>query len=81
MRYIPDPSLANPSVLELNEWLARELARIREAIETARDVEFQNVAPAKPREGMIAAADGTNWNPGAGKGVYAYYSGAWNKLG
>lgn len=39
-----------------------------------------NAAPSKKREGMIVFADGTNWNPGTGKGVYAYYSGAWNKL-
>ena len=40
-----------------------------------------NVAPAKVREGMIALADGTNWNPGSGAGVYAYYGGSWVKLG
>lgn len=40
-----------------------------------------NSPPNKTREWMIVAADGTNWNPGAGRGVYAYYSGAWNKLG
>lgn len=30
---------------------------------------------------IIAYADGTDWNPGAGEGVYAFYSGVWNKLG
>ncbi len=39
-----------------------------------------HVAPDKPREGMIVFADGTDWNPGAGKGVYTYLSGAWSKL-
>lgn len=29
----------------------------------------------------VVFADGTKWNPGAGAGVYAYYGGAWNKLG
>lgn len=37
-------------------------------------------APAKPREGMFAFADGTTWNPGAGRGLYNYVSGAWVKL-
>ncbi len=41
----------------------------------------QNVAPTKPRTGMTVLADGTNWNPGGGQGVYTYYAGAWNKLG
>lgn len=45
-----------------------------------RKVDFLDVAPTKPREGMIYGADGTNWNPGTGKGIYAYYGGAWVKL-
>lgn len=31
-------------------------------------------------DGMIAYADGTVWNPGAGEGVYARIAGAWVKL-
>lgn len=26
------------------------------------------------RDGMLAYADGTNWNPGSGKGLYRYNS-------
>lgn len=55
------------------------------SLETAPKKIFQleesNSAPSKTQEWMIVAADGTNWNPGAGRGVYVYYSGAWNKLG
>lgn len=40
-----------------------------------------NVAPDRPRTGMIVLADGTNWNPGSGAGFYGYYGGAWVKLG
>lgn len=40
-----------------------------------------NVAPDKPRDGLIAKADGTNWNPGSGEGVYCYYGGSWHLLG
>ncbi len=36
-----------------------------------------NAAPEKPREGDIRFADGTNWNPGSGKGIYAYSGAAW----
>lgn len=28
----------------------------------------------------IVAADGTDWDPGSGQGVYAYYNSTWNKL-
>ena len=41
----------------------------------------QDGAPLKPRDGNVAFADGTNWNPGSGKGFYGYYSGAWHFLG
>lgn len=47
-------------------------------------LEQLNAAPAKPQLGMIAWADGTNWNPGGGgEGIYAYYGAvpAWNRLG
>jgi hypothetical protein len=39
--------------------------------------------PDKPRDGMIRKADGTNWNPGGGRGYYGYdeVSGTWKLLG
>lgn len=38
-------------------------------------------APSRPREGMIAYADGTKWNPGAGAGMYYYSSaGTWLQM-
>lgn len=40
-----------------------------------------HVAPTKAQEGEVQFADGTDWNPGAGKGLYVYYSSTWNKLG
>lgn len=80
--YVPS-GIENSEPKEIAGWAFREFQRISVVLEAAimRHVEFLNVAPAKPREGMVRGADGTNWNPGAGKGVYAYYSGAWNKLG
>lgn len=39
-----------------------------------------NTAPTRAFEGDIRLADGTNWNPGSGAGIYAYISGAWTKL-
>lgn len=38
------------------------------------------VEPSKPRETMIRFADGVEWNPGAGRGLYQYVSGTWTKL-
>lgn len=38
------------------------------------------VEPLRKREGDVANADGTNWNPGGGAGLYQYLSGSWVKL-
>lgn len=37
-------------------------------------------APVDVEEGWVAFADGTNWNPGAGAGLYEYNGGVWVKL-
>jgi len=38
-------------------------------------------APAKPRTGQIYFADGTQWNPGSGEGIYLRLAaGTWSKL-
>jgi hypothetical protein len=40
-----------------------------------------HAAPDKLRTGMVVLADGTDWDPGSGAGVYCYYAGIWNRLG
>lgn len=40
-----------------------------------------HAAPAKKIEGMIRRADGTDWNPGSGSGLYQYRGGTWHLLG
>lgn len=37
--------------------------------------------PAKRVEGMIVYANGLGWDPGFGRGVYAFNHGAWSFLG
>lgn len=37
-------------------------------------VERVHAEPARPQDGQLAYADGTDWDPGAGKGVYRYDS-------
>jgi hypothetical protein len=38
-------------------------------------LEELHAQPAKVYDGMLARADGTNWNPGSGKGLYYYVVG------
>lgn len=62
-----------------------ELSRIsRESFEpSVNGIKFKtlNAVPARVYEGLTVLADGANWNPGAGQGVYTYYGAAWHKLG
>lgn len=71
------------SVEDLTRQVMNELNFIAEAFSfgLARNVEFLHVEPSRLREGMVCGADGTDWDPGSGKGVYVYYSSAWHKLG
>ena len=80
--YVPSAVPADTS--ELSEFLKLELLTIsREIAEKKPFMLLQNLnkAPDKPRDGMIVKADGTNWNPGSGAGVYAFDGSVWNFLG
>jgi hypothetical protein len=81
IRYTKSPVPANPE--DISGYLQSELDKLSGIISNIADGHFDvsNVVPAKPRAGDIRYADGTNWNPGSGEGVYVYLStGAWSKL-
>lgn len=80
MAYMPEPP---PGSGELSEYIYREFLRISgefDSIAEGRFLPIMYAAPARPREGMLAVADGTTWNPGSGKGLYEYKTGSWSKL-
>ena len=78
------PSTAPTSPKEFQIWLLAELRRLSDAMsELETDtllLKEWNAAPSKLYNGLVAYADGTNWDPGSGRGVYAYESGSWVKL-
>lgn len=79
VQYIPAP----PVKEDASVYTFRELQDLTRALAEPQEVSYLqvlNVAPARPREGMVACADGTNWNPGEGPGFYGYLSGAWRIL-
>lgn len=83
MSYVPG---APPSSLEprtILEFLTRELTAVARAMDETTELRLvsQHVAPAKPRDGMLVKADGSDWDPGSGEGAYVYYAGAWHFLG
>lgn len=81
MAYIPSPPSGVQSLEELSDWVYRELLRLSESNEVEWVLfQVRHQAPIRVKEGLVAYADGTNWNPGAGRGLYEYKSGAWSKL-
>jgi hypothetical protein len=76
-RYVPTQGLPEPLAEEADR-IAERLAR--PSVEFLELTELQ-APPAKLFTGLTVLADGTNWNPGAGAGVYTYYGGVWNRLG
>ena len=79
-RWTPNPAPINND--QLSDYLFHELNRLSDIIFNldVMRLEQTNVAPEKARDGDIRYADGTNWNPGSGAGIYAYVGGAWTKL-
>lgn len=57
---------------EKNNQLAEIQRRMRAASEYADQVilPYQHVAPKKSRPGQLVMADGVDWNPGSGAGLY-----------
>lgn len=65
-------------------FLRQELIGIKQALEQGADALYLTTlykSPAKLREGMLILADGTQFNPGSGGGVYVYRAGAFRFLG
>lgn len=81
--FSPEPLSGVEDISQLIAYIQRQMFAIHAAmlIGYAQQIKFRDTPPTRPREGLTVGADGTNWNPGAGKGVYTYYSGVWNKLG
>jgi hypothetical protein len=76
------PEYQDPNLKELVKWVEGEfqkLARTQQEV-SVLPLQVLHVEPAKPREGNVVFADGTDWDPGFGDGPYAYMGGAWIKL-
>ncbi len=78
---IPEPP-EDPSIGELISWLDEVHNEIQNKLNNYAYMELpvQHSVPDRVRDGLLVYADGTNWNPGLGEGVYAYYNSTWNKL-
>lgn len=83
MRYQPT-AIPTDAPRGLGQWLALQLRALADAIAAPEvtAVQFAPLAaePARYQEGTLAYANGTDWNPGGGAGLYQRTSGAWVKL-
>lgn len=81
MNYEPE-NITPENLVAVTEWALREFQRVSASIKalTLGHLDKTYVAPSKPRDGDIRYADGTQWNPGGGEGIYARIAGAWIKL-
>lgn len=55
------------------DFMRRELERIRQGFveyEASLGLKIIHAAPDRIRPGQIVYADGTDWNPGSGAGIY-----------
>ena len=69
---------------DLPAYLTKELQRIADAMggaDSSLSLVTLHAAPRKLTDGLVCLADGTNWNPGSGAGVYVYRGAAWHYLG
>ena len=69
------------SLAALAVWLGQELRLLATALDRPPVLQERHTPPDKLIPGMIVWADGTDWNPGAGRGIYWYDGTNWNKLG
>lgn len=80
--YVPETVPLDVCSPELSEYLFREFLRIGDAAEVAGRITLPelNIAPERPQQGDIFYADGVNWNPGGGEGIYGRVGTSWIKL-
>ena len=85
--YQPDPKGPDASLGDLGAYMVREFERIAQALVTlegkggsASSVQELHKPPSKPQDFMLVAADGKDWNPGNGRGLYVFLNGIWNPI-
>ena len=80
-KYVPNLVPANPE--DLPRYIFEEFLKLQGALQEnpTTFIEVKNVAPDRIKQGDIVYADGTNFNPGSGEGIYfRNAAGSWVKL-
>ena len=80
--YVPKNS-PEDRLEDIREWAEDEFLELSKNLVLSDFLRVKKLTepPMKFLEGMIVFADGANWDPGSGEGIYCYYNSQWNKLG
>lgn len=81
-RFEPGPTPVLPADQnELAQYIINELRRLSSVVlnQAIFRLEPTHVVPTNPRKGDIRYADGSDWDPGDGEGIY-WYGTSWTKL-
>lgn len=76
------PAVQSTELREVVNWVQRELTLVANnlvGLNFLQLVVLHN-EPLRPRDGMIVYADGTDWDPGSGEGIYGRVNGSWAAL-
>lgn len=77
-------AIPSDAPLGLRSWLAWQLRQIADALAApeVNGLRFSKLAaqPDRYADGDLVYADGSNWNPGSGAGLYERRGAAWHKL-
>lgn len=72
---------SDPKALPQFLWdLQRQVEQAAQRADSHASFQVLGVAPAKVSEGMVVLADGTNWDPGLGEGMYRRTSTGWKRV-
>jgi hypothetical protein len=80
--YTPSIPTTLATTEDIRRYLEEELRNIALEMQQFEIVQFRILyaEPTKRSDGMVVFADGINWNPGSGKGLYERRGAAWVKL-
>ena len=69
-KYSPNPVPSDPE--DLPRYIFEEFLKLQGALEEnpTTFIEVKNVTPSRKKQGDIVYADGTNFDPGGGEGIY-----------
>jgi len=77
-----EPGPLPEEVDDLGLYMVTELKRLGNILYNQATFRLERIhaEPSRPRTGDIRYADGTDWNPGSGEGIYFYNGTSWTNL-